>query len=214
MKSPVSDNHVSVNNAIAETLANAVSVSFPDDKWQWWHRYGNKDSLKFGSVDHLRFPNACRLALEELGKTFVPPMDKSHAIFPDYDYYAGGMHMIPPGGWLSRHLDAEYHPLYDWKRVGSLVWFANKEWKPEWGGLLKLTDPKDGSEITICPEFNKCIYFNTHGCWHEVTPVTGPEYRKTMAIFYWERVDSVNKDAIRKANFENVDRHQVPALEK
>jgi hypothetical protein len=200
-RSQISDFIVSQQDFLSESLANAASVAFPDEKWQWWHRYGNRDSLKFGSVDHLRFPNACRLALEELGKDFDPIVTNNRRIFADFDYYAGGMHMIPPGGWLSWHLDAEYHPLYNWKRVGSLVWFCNKEWKEEWGGLLKLTDPVDGSETVICPEFNKCVYFETSQCWHQVTQVTGPENRKTMAIFYWEEVDSIPEDAVKSANF-------------
>jgi Rps23 Pro-64 3,4-dihydroxylase Tpa1-like proline 4-hydroxylase len=179
-------------NSISEHIAIAASVAIPKEDWQWWHRYVGKDSVKYGSVDHLRFPNACRIALEELARTFVPPS----GCFPDMDYHAGGMHMIPPEGWLSGHYDAEYHPLYNWQRVGSLVWFANEKWEDNWGGKLVIK----GKEIT--PKFNTCVYFDTKDCWHEVTRITGPEFRKTLAIFYWKVVDSVDKKASRKANFE------------
>lgn len=182
---------IELKTFIPNHLALAASNAIPDKNWQWWHRYNNKDSVKYGSVDHLRFPNACRLALEEIARRFSPP----DGVFPDLDYHAGGMHMLPPGGWLAGHYDAEYHPLFPWKRVGSLVWFANQEWQEDWGGHLIV----EGE--TIIPEFNKIAYFDTEKCWHEVTKVTGPEFRKTMALFYWKKVDFIPDSAVKNANF-------------
>lgn len=180
-----------VENLIPKHIALAASIAIPDKDWQWWHRYNNNDSVKYGSVDHLRFPNACRIALEEIAKTFIPP----DGCFPDMDYHAGGMHMIPPEGWLGGHYDAEYHPLYSWKRFGSLVWFANEKWNLEWGGKLVVSNQE------IIPEFNKAVFFETENCWHEVTRVIGPEYRKTLALFYWKKVDNIPTKANKKANF-------------
>jgi Rps23 Pro-64 3,4-dihydroxylase Tpa1-like proline 4-hydroxylase len=185
---------IQIRNFIPRSIAIAASNAIPDENWQWWHRYNNKNSIKYGSTDHLRFPNSCRIALEEIGRNFLAPWNS----FPDFDYHAGGIHMLPPGGWLSGHYDAEYHPLFSWKRVGSLVWFANQEWKNEWGGHL-IVDKE-----VVVPEFNKLIYFNTDKCWHEVTKITGPEYRKTLALFYWEKVDFIPENVNKSANFEGM----------
>ena len=59
--------------------------------------------------------------------------------------------MLPPNGWLGGHYDAEYHPLYNWKRIGSLVWFANIKWEESWGGQLIVGD------IKILPKFNTAV---------------------------------------------------------
>lgn len=185
---------IQINNFIPPHLSIAASNSIPDENWQWWHRYNSNNSVKYGSTDHLRFPNACRVALEYLAKTFIPP----EKAFPDLDYYAGGIHMLPPNGWLSGHYDAEYHPLFSWKRVGSLIWFANQEWHDDWGGHLLI----EGN--VIVPEFNKLVYFNTQDCWHEVTKVTGPNFRKTLALFYWENVEVVPDNVNKSANFKGM----------
>lgn len=177
-------------------IAVSASNAIPDKDWPWWHRYNNKDCIKYGSVDHLRFPNPCKVAIELLTIESSKRLNLKENVFPDLDFYAGGMHMLPPNGWLGGHYDAEYHPLYNWKRVGSLVWFANTAWKEEWGGQLIIGDTK------VLPKFNMAAYFDTDKCWHEVLKNTGPEYRKTFAIFFWEKVDEVPVNIFKNSKFE------------
>lgn len=172
-------------------LAIAVSNSIPDHNWQWWHRYNNDNSVKYGSVDFLRFPRACQVGLDFICQNFSAPPNA----FPDMDFYGAGMHMIPPNGWLSGHYDAEYHNLFNWKRVGSLVWFANQEWSNDWGGNLNIED------VRVTPQFNKLVYFDTKDCWHSVDKVVGPEFRKTLSVFYWEKVDVKPESVCTQANF-------------
>lgn len=178
-------------NFMPEHLGRAASNAIPDENWPWWHRYNNNNSVKYGSVDYLRFPHACKVALNYIATNFEPPP----YAFPDFDFYGAGMHMIPPNGWLSGHYDAQYHPLHNWKRVGSLVWFANQEWSNDWGGNLIIEG------ISITPQFNKIAYFDTDNCWHNVEKVIGPQYRKTLSIFYWEKVDCKPLDINTQANF-------------
>lgn len=179
-----------ISDILPRHIAISASLAIPDSNWQWWHRYSGKDSVKYGNIDPSRIPDACKLALNEIAKEFVPDRD----VFPDLDFHAGGMHMIPPGGWLGSHYDSEYHPYKNWKRVGSLVWFANKEWKDEYGGELIV----DG--IIVKPEFNKAVYFDTDKCLHEVKKVN-TEFRKTLALFYWKEVDSIPESSSRMAVF-------------
>ena len=185
-----------MHNILPIPIAISASNSIPDEKWPWWHRYNNKDCIKYGSVDHYRFPNACRIALETLAVESSKRLDLDEGTFPDLDFYAGGMHMLPPNGWLGGHYDAEYHPLHSWKRIGSLVWFANQDWREEWGGQLKI------GESGFFPKFNTAIYFDTDNCWHEVLRNVGPDYRKTFALFFWKSVSGVPDTTWRNAKFD------------
>jgi hypothetical protein len=172
-------------NALSLSLANAISVSFPAPEWEWWHKYHSKDSFKLGSKDRLRFPRACQIGLDQLALSVSDIVDNEWPNgFIDFEWHAGGMHSMPPGGYLESHLDADKHPTKSWKRIGSIVWFANKEWKKEWGGCLKVKDRE------FIPEFNTAIAFSCNDeSWHEVAKNTGPEYRNTLALFVWEDID-------------------------
>jgi Rps23 Pro-64 3,4-dihydroxylase Tpa1-like proline 4-hydroxylase len=147
-------------------------------------------------MDHTRFPSACKVGLEQLAVISSIKLDLELGVFPDLDYHAGGMHMLPPGGWLGGHYDAEYHPLFGWERVGSLVWFANTIWEDDWGGQLIIGNEK------FTPKFNTAVYFSTKQTWHEVLKVTGPEYRKTLALFFWKKIETKPESGKTNSRFE------------
>jgi SM-20-related protein len=106
--------------------------------------------------------------------------------FIDHDCHAAGLHMMPPGGFLARHLDAESHPIREWRRTHSIVMGVNSQWNPEHGGQLVIECPDGNSEIF--PEPGQAIIFETAGQWHEVRPVASNanQYRKTLALFAWD----------------------------
>jgi hypothetical protein len=171
-----------IKNALPLSVAYAAAAMFPEPHWQHWHRYRTDTSVKYGSTDPIRFPRAILAALDTLaviGGQYLP-----EGVFPDYEFHAGGMHMIPPHGFLGRHLDAEQHPIREWTRYASLVWCANKQWHAEDGGSLHIEG--DVSEHIITPEFNTAVLFNTEHCWHQVAKVTGKTTRKTLAVFFWK----------------------------
>lgn len=169
-------------NVLPNHLSNGVAANFPDCNWEWWHKYSDNNSYKYGSLDRLRFPRICQVALDQLAISLSHTID---TVFPkgfiDFEYYAGGLHKIPPNGWLSKHLDADKHPIYPWKRVGSIVYFCNS-WQPDWGGHLIIKGK------TVVPEFNKAVLFKCDNeSWHSVTQVTGPYDRNSLALFVWEK---------------------------
>lgn len=185
-----------VHNALPLSVANAVAAEFPSPGWEWWHVYQGTNSVKYGSVDRLRFPRACQVGLDFLADSLAQTVSQLWPQgFIDQEWYAGGLHMIPPGGHLSRHLDADRHPIRPWRRVASVVWFANRTWKPEWGGQLIID--KEG----VFPVFNSAVLFECNDTsWHEVTEVVGPENRKTLAMFVWQH-DESHKSTRRSAKF-------------
>jgi hypothetical protein len=108
-----------------------------------------------------------------------------------------GMHMMPPGGFLGRHLDAECHPIRPWRRTHSIVLGVNSAWGELCGGELVI---EPDTIIGVKP--GRAVIFETAGTWHQVnrvnTDVSGL-YRKTLALFAWQ-IDH-NCDGGTSANF-------------
>ena len=134
-------------------------------------------------MDRDRLPPACLAALDALALAVAPYIGDS---FIDYDLHAAGCHQMPPGGFLARHLDAESHPIRQWRRTHSIVMGVNSAWNPEHGGKLVIESPDGNREIV--PEPGQAIIFETANQWHEVTPVSADatQFRKTLALFAWD----------------------------
>ena len=172
-----------IENVIPRSLVLAAEAAWPSPDWPYWHRYNGKTGNKFGSMDRDRLPPACLAALDSLALAVIPHIGDS---FIDYDLHAAGMHMMPPGGFLSRHLDAECHPIRPWRRTHSIVMSVNSQWNPEHGGQLVIESPDGNREIV--PEPGQAIIFETANQWHEVKPVStdATQFRKTLALFAWD----------------------------
>lgn len=187
-----------LKNAVPLSLCLAAEAAWPAADWPHWHRYKCKTADKFGSMDRDRIPPACLAAIDALALAVTPHIGES---FIDYDLHAAGLHMMPPGGFLARHLDAECHPIRPWKRTHSIVMSCNSDWRQEYGGELSI----EGQAI-ILPSLGQAVIFETPGAWHEVFPVAelsrkvpipgmgGMEYnepicvaRKTLALFAWRQ---------------------------
>ena len=175
-----------IQNAIPDALRRAAEAAWPSPDWVHWHRYNGKTGNKFGSMDRDRLPAACLSALDALALAVIPFIGDS---FIDYDLHAAGMHQIPPGGFLARHLDAESHPIRKWRRTHSIVMGINSSWNPEHGGKLVIESNLDSQpDMIIFPEPGQAIIFDTANQWHEVSPVStdATQYRKTLALFAWD----------------------------
>jgi hypothetical protein len=172
-----------IKNAIPDSLRRAAEAAWPSPDWVHWHRYNGKTGNKYGSMDRDRLPPACLAALDALALAVIPHIGDS---FIDYDLHAAGMHMMPPGGFLGRHLDAECHPIRPWRRTHSIVMGVNSAWNREHGGKLVIESPDGNREIV--PEPGQAIIFETAGQWHEVSPVAADanQFRKTLALFAWD----------------------------
>lgn len=126
-------------------------------------------------MDRSRIPSACLAALDALAVAVIPYIGES---FIDYDLHAAGLHMMGPGGFLGRHLDAERHPIRPWRRTHSIVMSVNEKWSAEYGGQLVI------GEYPHVPESGTAIVFETVAQQHEVLPVAFGT-RKTLALFAW-----------------------------
>jgi hypothetical protein len=184
-----------IGNVIPRSLVLAAEAAWPEPSWPYWHRYNGVTANKYGSMDRSRIPPACIAALDAVALAVAPYIGDS---FIDYDLHAAGMHMMPPGGFLGRHLDAECHPIRPWKRTHSIVMGVNSAWGELCGGELVI-EP----DTIIGVEPGRAVIFETAGTWHQVnrvnTDVSGL-YRKTLALFAW-KIDH-NCDGRTSANFQ------------
>jgi hypothetical protein len=172
-----------IRSAVPRSLCLAAEAAWPGPDWPFWHRYQGTTGDKFGSMDRARIPAACLAALDALALRVLRLIGGS---FIDYDLHAAGMHMMPPGGFLGRHLDAECHPIRPWKRTHSIVMGVNSGWGELCGGKLIL----EGIGEFPVQEPGTAIVFETPGQWHEVTRVNTDVsllHRKTLALFAWQQ---------------------------
>ena len=170
-----------IENAINPALLRACEAAWPETSWDGWHRYNGQTANKYGSLHHSLIPRACLVALDALAEVAAGHIGDS---FIDYDLHAAGLHMTPPGGFLSRHLDAEFHPIKHWKRTYSIVLFLHDSPQGH-GGQLRLEGRPDQQ---IYPIENTAVIFSTQDQWHEVCRYSEQAVRprKTLALFAWQ----------------------------
>ena len=150
------------DNVLPDHIRQGALAVFPDEHWEWWHRYGNG---KLATKDPCRVPAECRMALEELAKKCCP--DEG---FFDLSLVGAGLHLMPEGSELGEHRDAEYAAHRPWRRTGSLVYFL------EYGNGGELV--VDGDVIPA--EQNQAVYFPGNQL-HYVRRTFQP--RRTLSLF-------------------------------
>lgn len=168
------------DNAIDHAVAFAAIATWPAKDDRRWHRYQTPHQNKYATRD----ANGMTPAATECVRQIIEAVEVPLWCFPDYDLHGAGMHVIPPGGWLSKHLDSDHHPITGWARRYSAVLCVNPHWDMKWGGAFELGDK------TVYPSFNRLVIFETtDDAWHEVTKVTGPSPRCTISVFFWSADD-------------------------
>ena len=109
-------------------------------------------------------------------KTFVDP--KNHG---------GGLHQGRENSFLDMHLDFNYHPLHsNWWREMNLLLYINKDWKPEFGGQLKIRDLRTDERTEIDVNFNtlviqQCGDYTLHG--YDFTSFPKGMFRTSIATY-------------------------------
>lgn len=107
-------------------------------------------------------------------------------LHPDPQFYGGGLHAMPPGGWLDLHKDAERHPGTDFKRHTNLILFLD-QWESAWGGELELWE-RERCEVSILPAQGRTIVFDCRDVVHGVPIPTNPfgAWRRSLAVFWYD----------------------------
>jgi Rps23 Pro-64 3,4-dihydroxylase Tpa1-like proline 4-hydroxylase len=127
-------------------------------------------------------------------------------LVPDPYYIEGAYHILGNGGKLGVHADFSHHPVTGLERRLNLLWYLNKDWKPEYGGNLGLFDKELNRKVDVAPLFNRAVFFMTsdtsfHG---HPEPMNLPEgvWRRSIAMYYYsiptDRAQSKIKFALKR----------------
>jgi hypothetical protein len=112
-------------------------------------------------------------------------------------FEGGGLHQIPPGGYLKIHTDFNWHKRLGLHRRINLLLYLNEGWNEDWGGHLELWDeaaigdPHASAAVSIAPLFNRVVIFSTtdtsyHG--HPVPLACPPDRtRNSIALYYYTK---------------------------
>ena len=111
-------------------------------------------------------------------------------LIADPNFSGGGFHEISQGGHLSVHADFNHHKQMNLERRINVLIYLNRGWKDEYGGQLELwNNGMTKRVVSIIPEFNRCVIFNTtsnsnHG---NPNPINHPNKtpRRSIALYYY-----------------------------
>lgn len=124
--------------------------------------------------------------------SFVGPLEKISGIdglIADPWLEGGGIHMTSQGGFLKMHTDFNWYEKLRLDRRINILYYLNRDWRPEYGGELLIQRLGEPQQKVIEPIFNRLVIFNTndetlHG--HPNPLVCPPDYpRVSIAMYYY-----------------------------
>lgn len=162
-------------------LLERVCEEFPHPGVDRWIRYDNDHELKYHGDTPVWGPRTRELLRQfgtltgELSELFEIPELTMETV-------GGGMHLIPPGGYLKMHTDFNRSPDSNLYRRLNLLCYLNPVWGEEPGGCLMLGEHR---EVVIRPEFNRTVIFeSTDRSWHG-HPAPNHRWRLSVAAYYF-----------------------------
>jgi Rps23 Pro-64 3,4-dihydroxylase Tpa1-like proline 4-hydroxylase len=93
------------------------------------------------------------------------------------------------GDYFRAHVDG-------WQGNFNTIFYANKDWTYDWGGLLHVVEDKDNGYFeTITPKFNRLVilYNDKFKCPHFVTPVTEYAQNSRYTLASWINLKGKNE---------------------
>ncbi len=189
--------HFVFDNFIESNIIEDILIEFPDLQNKNGHiKFENKKEIKLASNgSHHLSPNARSLVSYLNSDIFLKYIQSltniEETLISDPYLEGGGYHEIKKDGLLEVHVDFNKHFFIDIDRRVNLLLYLNKDWNPQWGGLLEFYDKKNLEKPVkkIMPTFNRCVIFNTtsesyHG---HPTPLKCPGgiSRKSIALYYY-----------------------------
>jgi hypothetical protein len=182
-------------------LALAIKGCPPVDS-DFWRRTDNEHTHHkltpdgaFGTqiTKELRFPEEARRVFYELNcglfLLFLRLLTGIDKLIADPYFIEGGYHCVGDEGRLGVHADFSHHSYLGFERRLNLLLYLNEDWKPEYGGALKLYAEDMTSTQPIYPIANRCVIFETseksfHG---HPEPMNLPEgvWRRSIALYYY-----------------------------
>ncbi|TNE73070.1 2OG-Fe(II) oxygenase [bacterium] len=92
--------------------------------------------------------------------------------------------VYPEGSFYKKHLDQFAKTPY---RFVTCLLYLNKDWKPEYGGQLRIYLPDSEDYFDVEPTFGKFVCFLSGSLYHEVLP----SKRERFSLTGWLRKEKV-----------------------
>jgi hypothetical protein len=120
-------------------------------------------------------------------------------VFIDPAFHGGGIHQGGDGSYLDMHADFNMHPeRANWFRNLNILLYLNRDWRPEYGGHLKLRHRESGEHAEIEPLFNRCVIMHTRAhTLHGYDRIHFPpgRYRRSIAAYAYTLVQERSAEA-------------------
>lgn len=181
--------HLILDGIIHDNFIDGAAAEFPSAEHPGWRWFRNQHELKAAGDPRVMGGENCRYIVERLrSREWVDWLGQQFGIeglLPSEE--GGGLHLIPPGGFLGIHADFNRSSDGLYRRINCLL-YLNRGWWPEWGGALELWD-RYGPSVTVEPQAGRMVLFETssssfHG--HPL-PTTGPASRRSIAVYYFSK---------------------------
>lgn len=193
--------HTTLEGIIETAKLRWLVDSWPHDA-PWVHYDNPLERKSMHPKIWIEFLNDPKFIAELSDLTGIPGLQA------DPTLYGAGLSLVPPGGFLMLHRDLSLHPKTGLERRVNLSVALNETWDPSWDGHLQIWTDQDGQPGVcakrIAHKFGRVTLFDPRG-WHGLPdPVTGPEGRKSLNIFYYAEPRTPagrQPDASRTAEF-------------
>lgn len=177
-----------MDDFLKTSVIEGLEIPKADDRF---YKYDNGFEKKLATDKMEVLPGSlCVLLMALNSSLFIRWLEKMTGIkglLPDPHWRGGGLHVIPPGGFLHVHEDfGVNHEIGLYRRLNLLI-YLNRGWKSAWGGNLELWD-KDmrKCEQSIEPKWNRAVLFATPGANHgHPDPTQAPVDRVSLAMYYY-----------------------------
>jgi len=187
--------NVVINNFFNDDIANKLLNNFPlpSEDNKNWNYYRNPIEHKYSLNNFEEYPEIKKIFEYMQTDEFISIIRQITGIDDleaDPYLHGAGLHAYPKNGKLDIHLDYNIHPITQKERRVNLIIYLNNDWKPEYGGYLKLYDTNfnETTEINEISMPNTAVLFKTcdisyHGL---PEPIKCPDgtFRKSIAIYY------------------------------
>jgi 2OG-Fe(II) oxygenase superfamily len=174
--------HLAADGLWDADLLRRVAAEFPDPAVPGWRRYENSTERKLEGPPGLWGPATRELFARIEARTGT--LGEAFGISGlQMETVGGGYHLIPPGGYLAVHADFNRSPHTGrYRRLNHLI-YLNDGWD-EAGGALELWDGS-GPAVTVAPELNRTVVFETSDhSWHG-HPEPAARWRKSVAAYFF-----------------------------
>ena len=173
---------VVVDNFLPEIVANEVEARYleQDNAWEYHDQVRKTHFSHVCKTDSPYFPNENEVYSAKFWRSGNLEA-KTESVFDEYfkpalkevyqaelSNYDVRCYKLEAGDYYRTHID-------DWAGNIGCIYYVNREWIWDWGGILH-AGPDDGTEniIPIFPKFNRAVFID-HGGWrfpHFISQVT------------------------------------------